>query len=70
MQSKALPQVLKLLAPRGALAQDDASGLFLMTGSLQVYKSDIICSDYALLHFPVGLTLLMLIGAFMHLHSL
>lgn len=70
MQSKALPQVLKLLAPRGALAQDDASGLFLMIGSLQVYKSDSICSDYALLHFPAGLTLLMLVGAFMHLHSL
>lgn len=41
LRSKALPQVLKLLAPRGALAQYDASGVFLMIGSLQVYKSEV-----------------------------
>lgn len=69
LQSKALPQVLKLLAPRGALAQYDASGLFPVIGSLQVYKSDSICPDYAL-HFPAGLVLLTLPGGFMHLHSL
>lgn len=69
LQSKALPQVLKPLAPGGALVQDDASGLFLMIGSLQVYKSDSICSDYAL-HFPARLTLLMLAGGFMHPRSL
>lgn len=69
MQSKALPQVLKLLAPRVAVAQYDASGLVLIIESLQVYKSDSICSDYAL-HFPAGFALLMLAGAFMHLHRL